>query len=117
MAKTTWKKNKYHAVKYTLGGETFDSQKEAYRWQELRVLLAHGEISDLRRQVSYQLIPSQKDVLGHVIERPVTYIADFVYTDKDGNEVVEDVKGMKTRDYVLKRKMMLYIKGIRVREV
>lgn len=117
MAKITWKKNKYHAVKYTLGGETFDSQKEAYRWQELRSLLDHGEISDLRRQVAYQLIPSQRDVLGHVIERPVTYIADFVYTDKDGNEIVEDAKGMKTREYVLKRKMMLYIKGIKVKEV
>jgi hypothetical protein len=117
MGRITWNKNKYHACKYTLGGETFDSRKEAYRYQELRVLLAKGEITDLRRQVQYQLIPSQRDVLGHVIERPVTYVADFVYKDRDGNEVVEDVKGMKTREYVLKRKMMLYIKGIRVKEV
>lgn len=117
MARIIWKKSKYNNVKYTLAGETFDSQKEAYRYQELKILLANGEISDLQRQVSYQLIPSQRDILGHVIERPVVYIADFVYKDKDGNEIVEDAKGMKTREYVLKRKMMLYIKGIRVREV
>lgn len=74
-----------------------------------------GAIQGLKRQVRFELIPSQR-YDGKVIERPVRYIADFTYTE-NGNLVVEDVKGMRTKDYILKRKMMLYLCGIRIREV
>ena len=73
------------------------------------------------------LIPAQRepDIIGpkggrkpgKLLEHEVSYIADFVYKDKDGNQIVEDTKGFKTKDYELKRKMMLYFHGIRIREV
>ena len=66
-----------------------------------------GVISDLQMQVSFELIPSQK-VDGKVVERAVNYIADFVY-QQNGQKVVEDTKGMRTKDYIIKRKLMLYI--------
>ena len=77
-----------------------------------------GEIYELKRQVPFVLIPTQKDEAGRVIEREVKYIADFTYRDRRDNRlVVEDTKGMKTREYILKRKMMLYRHGIRIQEV
>lgn len=115
--------NKYHARKWELDGMTFDSRKEARRWQELRYLLRAGLITDVQRQVEFELIPAQKDESGRVIERAVKYVADFVYREKqpDGENliVVEDVKSeaTKTREYVIKRKLMLYRYGIRIREV
>ena len=110
--------SKYGAKKVTYDGKTFDSQKEAQRYAELRLLERGKVISDLRCQVKYELIPAQKDDSGKVIERAVTYIADFVYIDKKtGYTVVEDTKGFKTTEYILKRKMMLYFHGIRIREV
>lgn len=110
--------NKYGAKKITHLGETFDSVKECERWCQLRLLERGRVIADLRRQVKFELIPTQKDENGKVIERAVTYIADFVYTDrKTGQQVVEDTKGFKTKEYILKRKMMLHIHGIRIREV
>lgn len=109
--------SKYHARKVTIDGITFDSAKEAHRYQELRLLERAGAISGLRRQVKYELIPAQR-IGGKVIERAVTYIADHVYFDKrTGETVVEDVKGMKTKEYVIKRKLMLYVHSIRIREV
>lgn len=77
----------------------------------------NGEITDLRRQVKFVLIPSQKDRKGKCLERAVTYWADFVYKDRQGNTVVEDTKGMRTKEYIIKRKLMLYFHGIRIREV
>lgn len=56
-------------------------------------------------------------VPGRLIEKPVYYIADFVYIDKHGNTVVEDTKGVRTKDYVIKRKLMLWRHGIKVQEV
>lgn len=76
-----------------------------------------GEINGLQTQVPYQLIPSQKDQSGRVIERAVTYIADFVYTLPDGRTVVEDAKGFRTDAYKIKKKLMLYVHGIRIMEV
>ena len=108
-------RTKYGSKKTTYGGKTFDSKREAKRYAELQMLEMAGEISDLRRQVKYTLIPSQK-VGKRVAERAVEYVADFVYVE-DGKTVVEDTKGMKTKDYILKRKMMLYFHGIRIREV
>ena len=111
-------KNKYGAKKCQLDNMTFDSIAEARRWQELRYLTRAGIIKDVRRQVPFVLIPAQKDETGRVIERAVVYRADFVYTE-DGKTVVEDVKSeaTKTREYIIKRKLMLYMCGIRIKEV
>jgi len=106
--------SKYHAKKTTVYGITFDSKKEADRYLTLRAMQSRGEISELSRQVKYTLIPSQK-LNGKVIYRPVTYKADFEYI-KNGQKVVEDVKGVKTKEYIIKKKMMFYIYGIRIEE-
>lgn len=109
--------NKYHNKRVNLDGMTFDSMKEAQRWTELKLLERAGEISFLERQPSYVLIPKQvRD--GKVIERQTVYKGDFSYTDnKTGETVVEDVKGVRTKEYVLKRKLMLWEYGIIIREV
>ena len=105
---------KYHAKKTELDGITFDSRKEANRYAELKLLERSGAIHNLQRQVRYELIPAQKKD-GKTIERACHYIADFVYTE-NGKTVVEDVKGYRTKEYVLKRKLMLQVYGIEVRE-
>ena len=107
--------NKYRNRKLTVDGEVFDSRKEYNRYRELVLLERAGQISDLKRQVAYELIPSQK-VGGKVVERACSYIADFVYTE-NGETVVEDTKGYRTADYIIKRKLMLWVHGIRIREV
>lgn len=109
---------KYRNRKITTDEGTFDSMKEFHRWQQLKLLQRAGEIKLLRRQVKYTLIPPQ-EVDGRVVERPVEYIADFVYHDKNGNFVVEDAKSPATRTpvYVIKRKLMLYKHGIHIKEV
>lgn len=108
--------SKYNAQKTTVDGITYDSRKEAQRAQELRLMLRAGIISNLREQVPYELIPAQKNEYGKVIERAVVYKADFVYDEK-GKTVVEDTKGVRTKEYIIKRKLMLYEYGIRIREV
>ena len=107
--------SKYHAKRVKFGGMVFDSQKEFTRWRELCLLEKAGVITDLKRQVPFELIPAQRRN-GKTVERAVRYIADFVYR-MDGEEIVEDVKGVKTKEYVLKRKMMLWEYGIQVQEV
>lgn len=124
--------NKYGNKKVVYDGEVFDSKREMYRYMDLKFLEGCGAISDLKRQVTYELIPVQREkstkvykkgrkkgqpIEGKIIEKAVTYIADFVYTDSaTGKEIVEDAKGMRTRDYIIKRKLMLYIHGIKVQE-
>jgi hypothetical protein len=108
--------SKYNARKTTVDGITYDSRKEAQRAQELRLMLRAGIISNLREQVPYELIPAQKNEYGKIIERAVIYKADFVYEEK-GKTVVEDTKGVRTKEYIIKRKLMLYEYGIRIREV
>lgn len=107
--------NKYHSKKTVANGIEFDSKKESRRYSDLALLERAGLISGLRRQVKFELIPSQR-IDGKVVERSVTYVADFVY-EENGKTVVEDTKGFKTKDYIIKRKLMLYIHGIKVREV
>lgn len=109
-------RSKYGNRKVARDGMTFDSVKEYRRYCELRLLERAGEVAGLRRQVKFELLPSQR-VDGKVVERPVTYIADFVYTDKDGQQVVEDTKGVRTKEYIIKRKLLLHKYGIRIREV
>lgn len=106
---------KYGNRKVIRDGIEFDSIKECQRYCELKLMQQAGVITDLRMQVKFGLIPSQC-IDGKVVERPVTYIADFVYK-QDGQTVVEDTKGYKTPEYIMKRKMMLFFHGIRIREV
>jgi hypothetical protein len=103
--------NKYHAKKTCYNGVTYDSKREAERAWELDLLQRAGEISDLKRQVPFELIPKQAG------ERAVIYKADFTYRDKAGRLIVEDVKGQRLPEYVLKRKLMLWVHGIRIQEV
>jgi len=107
--------NKYHARKATVMGETFDSRREAERWMVLKASERVGTIQNLRRQVKYELIPAQR-INGKVVERSVSYIADFVY-ERDGETVVEDAKGKILPVYIIKRKLMLWVYGIQVKEV
>lgn len=106
------KGNKYHAQKS--GG--YASRKEHRRAIELQLMQRAGLISNLREQVAFELIPAQHDSDGKLLERACNYIADFVYTDNDGNTVVEDTKGMRTDVYRIKRKLMLRVHGIRIIE-
>ncbi|UWF80614.1 MAG: Protein of unknown function (DUF1064) [Bacteriophage sp.] len=108
-------RSKYHAKKTTVDGITFDSKREADRYLVLKGMEEGGAIEDLRRQVHYELIPSF-DVDGRHY-RPVCYVADFVYLDKEtGEEVVEDVKGMRTDVYKLKAKLFARRYGTVIRE-
>lgn len=127
--------SKYKSVKVmTHSGEVFDSRKEAQRFLVLKAMEKAGEIRDLKRQVRFELIPTQREVSGSiykrgprkgqlkpgkVIEQPAYYSADFTYIDcKTGELIVEDCKSdaTKTKDYVLRRKLMLYFHGIRIKE-
>ena len=105
--------SKYGNKKTVIDGITFDSKKEAERYCELRLLLRSGRIKDLRLQVPYEVVPSVK--IHGVKQRAVKYIADFVYTEA-GREIVEDSKGVRTREYVIKRKLMKHVHGIDIRE-
>lgn len=107
---------KYGNRKTYVGTELFDSQHEADRWIELTLLQEAGEITDLKRQVPFLLIPNIKKS-GKVISRKTQYIADFVYTDKSGKQVIEDAKGYRTEVYNLKKKLVLWRYGILIREV
>ena len=120
-------RNKYHARKVEFCGITFDSKKEGMHYLRLKDMERRGEISNLRLQVPYELLPAiYRDVVVHLktkdkvvpklVQRAVYYVADFVY-DKDGKEYVIDTKGMRLADYILKKKMMLALKGIEVIEV
>lgn len=116
------KENKYHARKVVAQGQVFDSEKEYARYLELKLLEKAGEISQLERQVKYDLIPKQMDEEGKMIERPTVYVADFQYRDNNTGEfVVEDVKGYRRGQayavFSLKRKLMLWRYGIKIREV
>jgi hypothetical protein len=87
--------------------------KEANRWCELKMLEKAGLIQDLQRQVKFELIPKQDG------ERAVHYVADFVYVE-DGKMIVEDVKSAvtkKNKEYVIKRKLLLWRHGIRIKEI
>jgi len=119
--------NKYHASKVTFDGITFDSKKEGLYYLKLRDMLRRGEISDLRMQVPYELLPAiYRDEVVHLktkdktvsrlVQRAVNYVADFVYI-QDGKEMVVDTKGMRLPDYILKKKMMLALKGIEITEI
>lgn len=115
--------NKYHAKKTG----KYASRKEARRAILLKSMQREGLISDLREQVPFELIPAQyvecvKDIKGKTVktllERACSYVADFVYVDVGtGKTVVEDTKGVRTKEYIIKRKLMLSVHGIRIKEI
>ena len=116
------KPNKYGATR--VGSHA--SKKEHRRAAQLAIMQKAGVISNLQEQVSYELIPAQYEECGTdlkgrpvrvLLERACRYVADFVYTDSDGNKVVEDTKGVRTKEYIIKRKLMLYKHGIKIREI
>lgn len=107
--------SKYKSKKVTQNGITFDSTKEARRFSDLSLLQRAGVITELQRQVKFELIPNQR-INGKLVERACSYVADFVYV-QDGKKVVEDTKGFKTKDYIIKRKLMLWVHGIQIKEV
>lgn len=114
--------NKYRNQKTYLDGIIFDSKKEAQRWAELKLLERAGQIINLERQRKFELIPAIKGSRGGLKQRAVSYIADFEYFERKGNDwirVVEDVKSSatKTQVYMIKKKLMLWRHGIEIREV
>ena len=124
---------KYGNKKAVIDGITFDSKKEAQRYTELKLLEKAGKITGLQLQREFELIPEQREKTdqiytkgsnkgrfkpGKLLERKCSYVADFVYWDLENNcMVVEDAKGMRTKEYIIKRKLMLHIYGIRIKEV
>lgn len=118
--------SKYGNRKVVRDGMEFDSLKEYRRFCELSLLQKAGKVTDLQRQVKFVLIPAQyePDTIGKrggvkrgkLIERECSYVADFVYT-QDEKRIVEDTKGFKTKDYIIKRKLMLWVHGIRIQEI
>lgn len=125
--------SKYYNKKVVVDGIEFDSKKEGQRYRELSLMQRAGKISGLRLQVPFELVPNQYETVTvqlktktkqveKLLERKIEYIADFVYTDLETNEtVVEDVKGYKQGGayavFQIKRKLMLHVYGIKVREI
>lgn len=123
-------KSKYHSKKITVDGRTFDSKKEYLRYCELALLEKAGQIENLRCQVKFQLLPSYIETYPRysektgkrlkdgtrTIEKECSYIADFVYIE-NGETVVEDTKGFRTTEYIIKRKLMLWVHHIKIKEV
>lgn len=106
---------KYRNRKTERDGIEFDSKREAERYTQLRLLERAGKIHSLALQPSFTLVDSRRNAFGKV-ERAVVYIADFMYFEGE-SRVVEDAKGVRTPDYVIKRKLMLDRHGITVKEV
>lgn len=132
MWRMAYRRQKYGNIKTrTADGIDHDSRKEARRWNELLLLERAGKISGLRRQVKYVLITKQTESFERysertgrrlkdgerTIESECSYIADFVYVDSaTGKTVVEDSKGVRTKEYRIKKKLMLFVHGIKIRE-
>jgi hypothetical protein len=129
MAYRRYKGNKYGNKKVIVNGIEFDSKKEAKRFSELSLLEKAGAIQDLQMQVKFVLIPAQYETVERYgkkgqrlkdgqrcLEKECAYIADFVYTE-NGKKIVEDTKGFRTADYIIKRKLMLYVHKIQIKEI
>nr|UVX55837.1 MAG: protein of unknown function (DUF1064) [Bacteriophage sp.] len=108
------RRSKYHAKKTVVDGITFDSKREADRYLVLKSMEEDGTIEDLQRQVRIELVPPFDRNGQHF--RGIYYVVDFVYTGEDGNAVWEDVKGMKTSVYLIKRKLVAYRYGKVIKE-
>ena len=125
-------RRKYRNQPVEIDGHKFDSQHEAGRYLYLRRLEEKGEILDLKLQDHFQLLPAQYVPTGEtykrgkhkgsekykLAERKCEYIADFTYVRKDTCEfIVEDAKGVKTKEYRIKKKLTLYVHNIQIKEV
>lgn len=110
--------SKYRAKKTVVDGIKFDSKREAERYCELKLLEKAKEIRNLELQPRFLLQDKFKDRNGKT-HRKIEYVADFMYIDKDGKKIVEDVKGMMTDVYKLKKKLFLnlYDKEFDFREI
>lgn len=104
-----FKHHKYHAVKTTVDGFSFSSRAEASRYSMLKSAVADGRIKDLVLQPRFVLQPGFGPVGKKV--RAIEYVADFQYQDHHGRTIVEDVKGMKTETYNMKKKMFIFKYG------
>lgn len=112
------RRTKYGNRVVQMDGYTFDSVKEMNRYVDLKYMLLAHEITDLELQKQFELQPAFRDASGKMI-RPIYYRADFVYKDKTGKTVIEDVKSEATKNdavYKIKKKMMAY-KGLYITEV
>lgn len=124
-------RNKYGNRKIVTADGKFDSSHEYQRWCELKLLERCGKISHLKRQEKYLLIPAQYETYERIsektgkkikdgrrcLEKECSYVADFVYFLPGGELVVEDAKGVRTEAYIIKRKLMLQVYGIKISEV
>lgn len=124
------KQTKYKNKKTVFQGITFDSKKEAQRYAELLILQRAGKIKNLELQKPFVLIPVQYETYERrgkdgkrlkdgkrCAEQSCVYKADFCYTDENGRFIVEDAKGKRTKEYIIKRKLMLFVHHIKVKEV
>lgn len=124
-------KNKYGNRKIVTADGEFDSRREYQRWCELKLMERAGKLSFLKRQQKYLLIPAQYETYERrsektgkrltdgrrCVEKECSYVADFVYILPSGELVVEDAKGVRTEGYIIKRKLMLQVYGIKISEV
>ena len=124
-------RSKYGNRKIMTADGEFDSRHEYQRWCELKLLERAGKITHLKRQEKYLLIPAQYETHERIsdktgkklkdgrrcVEKECSYVADFVYFLPDGELVVEDAKGVRTEGYIIKRKLMLQVYGIKISEV
>ena len=101
--------HKYHAIKTTIDGVSFSSRAEASRYATLKASAADGRIKDLVLQPRFVLQPGFGPAGKKV--RAIEYVADFQYLDNHGRIIVEDVKGMKTETYNMKKKMFIFKYG------
>ena len=100
--------NKYRNKQKVIQGHVFDSKKESERFLELRQWKKMGKIAELDLQPSFTLQGGFEDAQGKK-HQPIIYFADFMYRDqKTGEVIVEDVKGIKTEVYRIKKKLFLY---------
>ena len=101
-------KNKYNARKTTVCGRTFDSRREAEIYLDLLSRKQAGEVLRIGLQPQYTLLEGFTDNQGNR-QKAITYTADFFVTFADGHSEVIEVKGMRTRDYLLRKKMFLHM--------
>lgn len=100
-------KHKYSAIQTAVDGIMFPSKKEAARYKQLVLLKAAGDITDFELQPKYELMPSFRHKATGAKIRAINYKADFLVTYPDGHQEIEDVKGMKTDVYDIKKKLFM----------
>lgn len=100
--------SKYRAKRVEYNGEIFDSKFELTYFVYLQELVKQGKITNLQRQVKYELLPRQTDAIGKFLYHPVEYKSDFEYDDVQGVHHTVDTKGFRTADFRIKQKLFYY---------